>query len=62
MSTDPRDVNYTVTLDTRTGPRQITGTATLWGNVTPRQAEAAVAQHAVAGTSTPIRAVQLAAK
>lgn len=60
--TAARTLQYTVTLDTLTGPRQITGTATLWGNVTPQQAEAAVAQHAVAGTSTPVRAVQLTAK
>lgn len=62
MTINPQNVDYTVTLDTLTGPRQITGTATLWGAATTDQAKAAVAQHATAGTSTPVRAVHLTAK
>jgi hypothetical protein len=60
--TTARTLQYTVTLDTLTGPRQITGTATTYGQTSDHDTKAAVAQHATAGTSTPIRAVQLATK
>lgn len=59
MSATERDINFTVTLDTRTGARQITGTATAYNHLSDEQARAAVSQYATAGTSTPVRNVDL---
>lgn len=59
MSGTARNVGFTVTLDTRTGVRQVTGTATTYNHLSDEQAKAGVAQYATAGTSTPVKRVDL---
>lgn len=56
---DPRTVPYDITLNTTTGTRELTGTATTYGNLTDDQTRAAIAQHHQAGTSTPVHTVRL---
>ena len=59
MTATTRTVDYQVTLNTLTGPREISGTATVTGHLTDRQISAAVGQHSQAGTGTPVQAVRL---
>ena len=55
----PTTVGYTVALATRTGTREITGTATIYGAPSESTIQAAIAQKHTAGTSTPVRNVDL---
>jgi hypothetical protein len=57
--TKPRTVPYDITLNTTTGQRHHTGTATTYGHPTDDQTRSAIAQHHQAGTSTPVAAVNL---
>jgi len=59
MSATEHRVGFTVTLDTRTGTREITGTATTYNGLSDHDAKAGVAQYAVAGTSIPVKRVDL---
>lgn len=57
--TEPRTIPYDITLNTTTGTRELTGTATTYGHLTDDQTRSAIAQHHQAGTSTPVTAVNL---
>lgn len=59
MSATERQLGFTVTLETRSGPHQVTGAATVYNNLTDEQARAGVAQYATAGTNTPVKGVDL---